>query len=577
MTSNAEKPATVSRSRYERERTAREHAEQLLEEKSRELFFVSEALSKHAAELEKAVEDRTAELNAALKKAEKDAAIKSRFFATMNHEIRTPLGGLLGMIDLLAMDEESRSKQELLRYAKASGLALSRIVNDVLDFSKMEAGVISFAQENVDLRALIESIGSMVRSDERMAERHFLASIDESVPERIICDATRIRQVISNFVTNAVRYSEDGPVIVRARGYGDSENEVLRIEVVDSGVGVEESRIKDLFQDFSQIPNSLTAAAQGTGLGLAISRRIVEGLNGRIGVETELGKGSVFWFEIPMISAPLNSVVEQEDFSRASRPIKGLRILLAEDNAINQKMLLAFLRRMGANVDLAENGAVALRKFAPQKYDLILMDVAMPEIDGLEAVRRMREQWSPDQLPPIVFLTAHEIPIIMEDAMALGATRVLTKPVQYENLQSGIREVMGLSDGDATPDAKGGKAKSDEDPETRLRKLVSADALKSHLTFMTIEGVVELVDDYVQDGLTIVDRIQTSYDSGDLDRCKMEAHSLVGSSSIVGFDEIADQARRIELGITKLDAKQLAILLGGIGVGLRQIRDTMSA
>ncbi|SPF81830.1 sensor histidine kinase [Pseudoprimorskyibacter insulae] len=575
MSQTPEKSDTVSRSRYEQERAAREHAEHLLEEKSRALYLANEALNKHASQLEHAVQDRTAELHAALKKAEKDAAIKSRFFATMNHEIRTPLGGLLGMIDLLAMDEESRSKQELLRNAKASGLALSRIVNDVLDFSKMEAGVFAFEEDEVDLRALLESVGSVARADSRMAERHFLSSVDTSVPKRFFGDATRIRQVISNFVTNAIRYSHNGPVIIRARASGDIGQETLRVEVEDFGVGVEEHRIKDLFQDFSQVPNSLTAAAQGTGLGLAISRRIIEGLKGQIGVDTEFGKGSVFWFEIPVRT--IHSMVAPKATSptQGGRPIEGLRILLAEDNAINQKLLVTFLKRMGVKVDLAEDGAVALKKFKPHKYDLLLMDVAMPEVDGLEAVRRLRKDWQADQLPPIVFLTAHEIPVIREDAMTLGAAKVLTKPVQYDTLESEISTIIGLGAQANGNTLEGASPANDEGAESRLSKLLSAEAIKSHLMSMSVDELCELVDDYVLDALGIVDRIQTSYDKGDLDQCSNDAHSLVGSSRIVGFDEVADQARRIETGIQELDASQLAILLAGIGLSLRQIHDFM--
>ncbi|KAG1647909.1 Sensor histidine kinase GacS [Nymphon striatum] len=366
---NADSQDRVSRRRYQREQAARAEAEKLLEEKSRELFLANKQLSAHSAQLEQAVFDRTTELRRALEQAEAASTARSRFVATMSHEIRTPLGGMLGMIDLLEMDETDPSKKELLTYAKTAGNGLSRIVNDVLDFSKMEAGVFVFEEEHVDIRALIESVRILAGSNKNGADRSVITKIDTSVPKLFLGDATRIRQVLSNLISNALRYSTDGPIIVRAKATEHPKDALLRVEVEDFGVGISEAELTNLFKDFSQISNSLTAAAQGTGLGLAICKRILEGCGGRIGVESSLGEGSTFWFELPVevssIAETHHSDTQSMTDKNQQQSLDGKRVLIAEDNLINQKLLLTYADRMNLNAELAENGRIALEKFSP--------------------------------------------------------------------------------------------------------------------------------------------------------------------------------------------------------------------
>ena len=290
----------VSRSRYEREKAARKEAEALLEDKSRELFLANQQLSRHSELLEQTVMDRTAEMRTALEKAEAASAMRSRFLATMSHEIRTPLGGLLGMIDLMYGDETDPNKRELLTYAKTSGDALKRIVNDVLDFSKMEAGAFQFENEKVDLRALIGGVMALAATSVADGDARLRSSISPTVPQYFAGDATRIRQVLANLVSNALRYSTEGQIEVRAFALPEKKGALIRVEVEDRGVGISPKEQEDLFKDFTQVQNKLTSAAQGTGLGLAISRRIIEGVDGRIGVISEKGEGSTFWFEIPV-------------------------------------------------------------------------------------------------------------------------------------------------------------------------------------------------------------------------------------------------------------------------------------
>ncbi|WP_420325347.1 ATP-binding protein [Mameliella sp.] len=552
----------VSRARYERALKAQAEAEALLEQKSRDLFLANQKLSEYSADLEQAVLERTAELRSALERAEAASTARSRFLATMSHEIRTPLGGLLGMIDLLSMDEEDPKKLELLNFAKTAGVGLGRIVNDVLDFSKMEAGVFLFEEENVDIRALIESIRILVASHEHGANRRIFARIDDSVPTLFLGDATRIRQVISNLVNNALRFSTDGPIIVRATARDHPEGALLRVEVEDFGVGIPESEVENLFKDFTQISNPLTAAAQGTGLGLAICKRIIKGIGGTISVTTTEGEGSTFWFEIPVRvvvrpeargqNDPLPEAYDQ------TGDITGKKVLIAEDNIINQKLLLTYLDRMGLKADLAENGRIALEKFAPGKYDLVLMDVAMPEMDGLEATRRIRDKWSDAQIPPIMALTAHVMDAIEEEAKLVGIDRILSKPIPFEDLKSAIEVAMfpGVPNASLT-NAPVTQPKSRPEADTRearsLVDLLSPDVHERLVDVFGLEGLSDFAGKFVKDSSSRIEALLAAERAGDHEEVSEQAHSLKGAAMAFGFSDMVEWARQIETGETHLN------------------------
>jgi len=540
----------VSRSRYLRERAARQEAEQLLEKKSRALYTANQQLSAHSSQLEDAVRDRTRALEHALEQAELAGKAKSRFVATMSHEIRTPLGGLLGMIDLLAMDETDPEKLELLNYAVTAGTGLNRIVNDVLDYSKMEAGVFVFEEERVDIRALIESVRMLAGSNEKNLDRTIRARVNANVPKIFLGDGTRMRQVISNFVTNALSYSTQGPVLVRASASPHKKGALLRVEVEDFGVGIEENSIQNLFKDFSQVANPLTAAAQGTGLGLAICKRILEGCGGTIGVESEIGEGSTFWFELPV------TVIDQPDSSDAmpdgalsgqpQEVLDGKRVLIAEDNVINQRLLLTYAKRMNLVAQLAENGRIALEMFAPDKFDLVLMDVAMPEMDGLEATRQIRLKWKDADMPPILALTAHVMDAIEEEAAIVGIDTILSKPIPFEELKHAL--ATALSEHQSTPAAivTPDTVEADINQNSSVFSKMSQKAQSEMREMFTEDMLLDLIQKFVTDTTTRVQHIEAAIAQNDFKAASAEAHSIKGSSLILGFTDISDCARQIE-------------------------------
>ena len=561
----------VSRRRYDRALAAQAEAEALLEEKSRELFLANEALKARSANLERAELERTADLRMALERAEAASAARSRFLATMSHEIRTPLGGLLGMLDLLAMEETAPEKIELLNYARAAGLSLSRIVNEVLDFSKMEAGVFLFEEESVDLRALLESIRIFASSHEHGKNRCLIIRVDKAVPKLFLSDATRVRQVLSNLVSNALRYSAEGPIIIRSGVRESADGDRLRLEVEDFGVGIAENKIGDLFKDFTQISNPLTAAAQGTGLGLAICKRIVAGLGGEIGVDSTPDEGSIFWFELPLFLPKVPASDEEPAMTDTEQvSLEGVCVLIAEDNVINQKLLLTYADRMGITADLAENGRIALEKFIPGKYDLILMDVAMPEMDGLEATRHLHTRWPGDQLPPVLVLTAHLMDAIEQEARTAGITRILPKPITFEELQTALRQALRARKRPVRPPEsvqpspdpevkKAALAKAESrDTGRRLMDLMDPEVYQHFAEVFGLEGLSDFAAKFLKDSAMRIEALQAADAAGDRAEVTAQAHSLKGAALVFGFSDMVEWARQIEKGETHLEDASVA-------------------
>lgn len=541
----------VSRGRYQREKIARMEAERLLEAKSRELYIANKSLNEHLEVLEDQIQLRTKDLQLALDHAHREATVRTRFIATMSHEIRTPLGGLIGMIDLLSLEETDTEKLELLNVARESGIALRRIVNDVLDFSKMEAGVFRFEREEVDIKALSHSVALLARTINKDFPREIIVETTEDIPWRFWGDATRVRQVISNFVNNAINYSLLGPIYIRVHPRGAAN---VYLEVQDFGLGIAPEKMDDLFKDFSQISNSLTLAAQGTGLGLAICKRIVEGMGGEIGVSSEPGKGSTFWFEIPIeiIHKTDDDIEETPAPELEEIDLTGLRVLLVEDNIINQKMLSKNLERMGIITTLAQNGLMAVEFFKPGLFDLILMDIAMPIMDGLEATQTIKENWPNAVIPPIFALTAHVMDVIETDAARVGMNKVLSKPVLYQDLRDEItavfrnhRKLNILREQNVS---KGDKNSLFE----MLEGKIAPNSLRVLSDLFSPEEIIDMLQQFQTDLNLQSQNIRDACSTKNTKAICNHAHSLRGAADTIGFSELALRLLTVETLAKKL-------------------------
>ncbi|MCP4659459.1 MAG: response regulator [bacterium] len=407
-----------------------------LEDSCRQLSESTEQLRREVTERERTEE----QLRRAKDGAEAASRAKSRFLATMSHEIRTPMTGVLGMTWLLLETQLSTEQRDRAEKIRKSGEALLTVIDDILDYSKIEAGKLDLALEPFDVAACMTEVLDLfaAQADDKGIELQ--QRIESGVPAWVVGDDSRVRQILVNLVGNAVKFTERGFVELLAKAEeGDGQGEeqsfllLLTFSIRDTGIGIPEEKRGRLFEPFSQVDSSTRRRYGGTGLGLVICHRLVERMEGRIGVDSREGEGSTFFFTIPVRSAspPVAPSAEEGRPQIEARhgSLPPLRILVAEDNLMNQQIAVEILKRMGCRVDVAVNGREVLEALERHSYDLVFMDVEMPEMDGLEATREIRRRHAPSAQPRIVAMTAHALRENHDECLAAGMNDVLTKPI----------------------------------------------------------------------------------------------------------------------------------------------------
>lgn len=523
----------------------------------------------------------------AQKKAEAANMAKSEFLANMSHELRTPMNGIIGMCEFLldsALDEEQRDHAETLR---GSGENLLSLLNDILDISKIEAGELELELVPFHTGTAIQQMMQLFVPVASKQGIELSLSRDEKVPSTLIGDLGRIQQILRNLISNALKFTEKGGVQIFLKTAFEEGEPYLFVAVQDTGIGIPDDKKSSIFEKFTQADNSVTREYGGTGLGLAITQQLVEMMDGKIGVDSVVGKGSTFWFTIPLSIAeddmkPVNLFDKNRDFSQDELKTD-MHILAVDDHPVNQKFVQKLLKKLGfKHVDLAENGKQALQMINDNEYDLVLMDCQMPELDGYEATQQLRrKEEGTDNHLNVIALTANAMVGDKEKCLKAGMDDYLSKPIKPDALADMLKKYAVSKTEVDTPTAetdeivtsdKEGEGETENDAGTEQ---VSPPVDMDHFLLFTDgdpEEEKELLELFFDQAELSINELTESCDDENSDAWMKAAHRIKGSAANLGAGKMAEICENAETNY-EVGVGEKQEMLNHINAELKKIQE----